>query len=105
MNRPVGQSGLQFLHCRGRQNPALCALRIDRYLPFALMAGYRHDLSIGTAEFGEPRAHYLAQAVRRALRQFGLIAPITKLPAESGWRKWPGPCRLDKCEAPGLAAC
>lgn len=43
------------------------------------MAGDRHDLMRGRAAFGEPRSCRLAQAVRGAMRQVCLTAPVLEL--------------------------
>jgi hypothetical protein len=43
----------------------------------------RHHLSIASAHLGADRGGCLLQAVRRALRQFGLIAPLAHLVVEA----------------------
>ena len=76
-------SGAQLRHGASGQHLLSGRLRVALDLLHGLVAGDRHDLEFGAAEFGQPRGRRLAQAVRGAVRQARLVAPAPEAVAEA----------------------
>ena len=61
---------------------AVGLLSVERRLLFRRPAEDRHQLVVGRAILGSDRCARLAQPMRRALRQSGVVAPIPHLVAK-----------------------
>ena len=72
------------MHCSLRELRAIRLARVDGCLFRTVPAEHRHKLMLSSAVLRSRRGVVFADAVRRAMLQAGLIAPIPAFVAEAG---------------------